>query len=87
MSEKLDLNARFADPDAAYRLIAEAHRGLTAEESAALNARLVLILANQLGEMKLLREALILAKQAGQDELAGSSGGLGRAGLPGDGTT
>ena len=63
---KLALEARFTDPDAAYRLIALAHRGLSAEESAALNARLVLVLANQIGDMKLLREALDLAKQAGQ---------------------
>jgi hypothetical protein len=64
---KLALEARFPDPDAAYRLIAEAHRGLSPEDSAALNARLVLVLSNQIGDMKLLREALDLAKQAGQD--------------------
>jgi hypothetical protein len=62
----LALEARFSDPDAAYRLIALAHRGLSSEESAALNARLVLVLSNQIGDMKLLREALDLAKQAGQ---------------------
>jgi Protein of unknown function (DUF2783) len=65
-ADDLELEARLADPDAAYRLIAEAHRGLSAEESAALNARLVLILANQIGEMKLLRQALFLATQASQ---------------------
>ncbi len=53
---------RFADPDAAFRLIVEAHRGLTEAESAALNARLVLILANHVGEMAVLREALALAR-------------------------
>jgi alkylation response protein AidB-like acyl-CoA dehydrogenase len=66
-TQDLALVARFDDPDAAYRLIAEAHRGLDAGQSAALNARIVLILANQIGDMKLLREALDLAKQAGQD--------------------
>jgi hypothetical protein len=67
MSEgELALEMRFPDPDAAYRLIAEAHRGLSSEESAALNARLVLALSNQIGDMKLLREALDLAKQSGQ---------------------
>jgi hypothetical protein len=63
---ELALESRFPDPDAAYRLIAEAHRGLSSEESAALNARLVLVLSNQIGDMKLLRDALDLAKQAGQ---------------------
>lgn len=57
--------ARFADPDAAFRLLAEAHRDLDERASAALNARLVLILANQLGELDLLREAVALAREAG----------------------
>ena len=55
---------RLADPDAAYRLLIEAHRGLTDEESAALNARLVLILANQIGSHEALRAAVSLAKPA-----------------------
>ena len=58
----LDTSARFADPDAAYRAIIEAHRGLTENESADFNAALVLILANQLGDMAALREALALAR-------------------------
>jgi hypothetical protein len=52
---------RFTDPDAAYRMIIEAHRGLTDSESADLNAALVLILANQLGDLTALRQALELA--------------------------
>lgn len=60
---KLEIEAnRFADPDAAYRAIVEAHRGLSAEESAALNARLVLLLANQIGDLGVLREAVALAR-------------------------
>jgi hypothetical protein len=58
----LDTKARFADPDAAYRAIIEAHRGLTENQSADLNAALVLILANQLGDIAVLREALALAR-------------------------
>jgi hypothetical protein len=58
----LDTKSRFADPDAAYRAIIVAHRGLTEAESADLNAALVLILANQVGDLKLLREALALAR-------------------------
>lgn len=60
----LDTKARFADPDAAYRAIIEAHRGLTESESAGLNAALVLILANQLGDMAMLHEALVLAQRS-----------------------
>ncbi len=55
---------RFVDPDSAYRLIVEAHRGLSAHDSAALNARLVLVLANQIGDLDVLGEALALAKAA-----------------------
>lgn len=58
------LEQRLADPDAAYRLIALGHRGLDEAQSAALNARLVLILASQIGDMDVLREALALAREA-----------------------
>lgn len=52
-----------ADPDEVYRLIATAHRELDATRSAALNARLVLILANHIGDAEVLREAISLAKR------------------------
>lgn len=57
---EIDKN-RFVDADAAYRLLIEAHRGLSDDDSAALNARLVLILANQVGDLEVLREAVALA--------------------------
>lgn len=60
----LDSDARFADPDAAYRSIIEAHRGLSDEQSAALNAALVLVLANQVGDQHVLDAALKLAKSS-----------------------
>lgn len=62
----LDTTSRFADPDVAYQVLIEAHRGLDAEASAALNARLVLILANQVGDLAVLKEAIALAKDAGR---------------------
>ncbi|MFM9975500.1 MAG: DUF2783 domain-containing protein [Beijerinckiaceae bacterium] len=49
------------DPDAAFRMIIEAHRGLSEAESQALNARLVLILANHIGDIAVLKEAVALA--------------------------
>jgi hypothetical protein len=55
---------RFPDPDRAYRALIEAHRGLSDEESAALNSRLVLILANHIGDQAVLQEALALAKES-----------------------
>ena len=56
--------SRFPDPDAAYMALVEAHRGLGAEASANLNAKLVLILANHIGELAVLQEAIALAKHA-----------------------
>jgi hypothetical protein len=64
---------RFADPDLAYRLLIDAHRGLSDEASAALNSRLILILANQLGSLELLRAAIELARSAGTRAAAGQS--------------
>lgn len=55
----------FANPDAAYEALVEAHRGASEAESAALNARLVLILSNHIGDLAVLKEAILLAKKAG----------------------
>jgi hypothetical protein len=59
----LSTKTNFADPDAAYRLIVEAHRGISDEQSASLDAALVLILANHVGDLEVLREAIALAKR------------------------
>jgi hypothetical protein len=56
--------SRFADPDAAYAMLLEAHQSLSAERSANLNARLVLILANHVGDLAVLREAIDIARAA-----------------------
>ena len=53
-----------ADQDGAYANLIAAHKGLTEAESAALNARLILILANHIGDEAVLAEALELAKSA-----------------------
>ena len=58
----LQTESRFPDPDVAYRALIEAHRGLSEEESAALNTRLVLILANHMGDQEVLAAAIALAK-------------------------
>jgi hypothetical protein len=63
MSE-LQSESRLADPDAVYRALIEAHRGLSDEDSAALNTRLVLILANHIGDSEVLAEAIALARQS-----------------------
>lgn len=59
---------RFADPDGFYAALMEAHRGLDAEASRRLDARLVILLANHIGDDAVLREAVALARAAGAGE-------------------
>ena len=51
-----------SDPDRCYTAIIDAHRGLSDEDSGELNARLVLILANHIGDRDVLDEAIVLAR-------------------------
>jgi hypothetical protein len=51
-----------ADPDGFYAAIIDAHADLTEAESVALNARLVLLLANHIGDPAVLAEALAVAR-------------------------
>lgn len=60
---KLETASRFPDPDAAYVALVEARRGLSEHAAAALDTRLVLILANHIGDIDVLKEAIALAKQ------------------------
>jgi hypothetical protein len=59
----LSTSSNFAKPDDAFRAIVEAHHGLSDEQSADLDAALVLILANHIGDIDVLSEALALAKR------------------------
>jgi uncharacterized radical SAM superfamily protein len=55
------------DADDFYELLLQAHHGLSDEESQALNARLVLILANHVGDKTVLKQAIDLANKAGKE--------------------
>lgn len=59
----LSTASNFPKPDDAFRAILEAHRGLSELESADLNTALVLILANHIGDIDVLREAIALARR------------------------
>ncbi|WP_315780712.1 MULTISPECIES: DUF2783 domain-containing protein [unclassified Bradyrhizobium] len=59
----LSTASNFVRPDDAFRAVVEAHRGLSDKESADLDAALVLILANHIGDITVLREAITLAKR------------------------
>ena len=53
------------DPDAVYAALLAAHDGLDDDQSAALNARLVLILANHVGDRSVITDAIDAARRAG----------------------
>jgi len=53
----------FTPGDDFYEALIETHRGLTDEQSQRVNARLVLLLANHVGDLRVLREALAAARQ------------------------
>jgi hypothetical protein len=59
----LNTNPNIPDPDGFYDELLKAHERLDDEASAALNARLILILANHIGDRDVLREALAAAAQ------------------------
>ena len=63
----LDTEKRLDDPDLAFESLVEAHRDLTPEQSRRLDARLVLLLANHIGSITVLREAIAAAQETGWD--------------------
>ena len=62
MTMELNLAPNINDPDGFYDELLGAHNGLSKEESDAFNARLILILANHVGDRNILRAALKAAK-------------------------
>ncbi len=58
----LNIDPHLARPDDFYEALIAAHERLDEAQSHALNARLVLLLANHVGSMDVLREALDAAR-------------------------
>ena len=52
------------DADAFYESLLDAHQGLSREQSELLNARLILILANQIGDSAILKTCIAAALPA-----------------------
>jgi len=61
----LKTDPNIPDQDAFYAELIDAHAGLSEDESAALNARLILILANQIGDRAVLSAAIVAARTPG----------------------
>lgn len=58
MMAKLNSEPNIARPDDFYEALIAIHRDLTPEQSARVNAKLILLLANHVGDMDVLRQAL-----------------------------
>lgn len=58
------IDSRLTDADGFYEALLDAHEGLSQAQSAALNARLILVLANQIGDAAVLHACIGLAQTA-----------------------
>ena len=64
MSDKfLRLDPAIDDPDGFYNALVDCYRGLDDKQVGLFNARLILLLANQIGDRDLLDEALQRARE------------------------
>lgn len=61
---KLITDPHLSAPDDFYEALIDAHRDLQPADSHALNARLVLLLANHIGTLSVLKEALVAARES-----------------------
>ena len=59
----LKTQATIAHPDDIYELLIEMHQGLSEAESFRVNARLILLLVNQVGDEQAVREAIVAARR------------------------
>jgi hypothetical protein len=60
----LNTQPKLERPDDFYQALIDAHAGLSEAQSAVLNARLVLLLANQVGDLATLRAAIAAARDS-----------------------
>jgi hypothetical protein len=60
---KLNVEPNLPAPDDFYQALIDMHRDLTDEQSQIANAKLILLLANHIGDMEALTEAMTLARE------------------------
>lgn len=63
-SKSFSTDSQFQDADTFYEQLLDAHSGLSRDESEALNARLILLLANQIGDSAVLSACIASARTA-----------------------
>lgn len=65
---RLNVEPNIPDPDGFYEELIESQRGMSDAEAQAMNARLVLLLANHIGDREALSEAIRLAAMRDQGD-------------------
>ncbi|TAG01026.1 MAG: DUF2783 domain-containing protein [Burkholderiales bacterium] len=60
----LNIEPNLANPDAFYEALIDMHRELTTEQSHLVNAKLVLLLANHIGDVSVLHDAMRRARDS-----------------------
>jgi HD-like signal output (HDOD) protein len=60
----LNTDLNLAEPDDFYDALIAVHRDLSAEQSRLVNAKLILLLANHIGDFAVLRQAMTKAREA-----------------------
>ena len=73
MTRPITLEPNFQDADTFYERLLDAHQGLSPAQSALFNARLVLVMANQLGDSALLQCCLDAARLTAAERVQASS--------------
>jgi len=63
MSEVLRETLNVASPDELYELLIKAHEGLSEAECLKLDAKLIILLSNHIGDIDVLRSAIAKAKE------------------------
>ena len=63
MAATLDIEPNIGAPDDFYEALIDTHRDLTPEQSRLVNAKLILLLANHIGDLDVLRQAMAHARE------------------------
>jgi len=59
---RLNTDPNLASPDEFYAALLETHRDLSEEQSIVVNAKLILVLANHIGDLGALKQAMTIAR-------------------------
>ena len=63
MTGKLRVEPNIEQPDDFYEALIDLHRDLSEEQSRLINAKLILLLANHIGDLEVLTEAMGIARE------------------------